>query len=64
MLFNLLAESASKVAWAFFSIIVAEGLGLSISAVLPAILTGLSQTDVASAVAEAEFSFTKKYGFI
>ncbi|ROV94282.1 hypothetical protein VMCG_08649 [Cytospora schulzeri] len=61
-LFTLLDESTSKVAWAVFEIIAAGGLGMTISAVLPAILAGLSQADVASAT--AAFSFVKTFGFI
>lgn len=60
-LFTLLNESTSKVAWAFFEIIAAGGLGMTISAVLPAILAGLPQADVASAT--ATFSFIKTFGF-
>ncbi|XXG99431.1 hypothetical protein Hte_005770 [Hypoxylon texense] len=61
-LFTLLDESTSTVAWAFFEIIAAGGLGMTISAVLPAILAGLSHEDVASAT--AAFSFIKTFGFI
>ncbi|OTA64758.1 MFS general substrate transporter [Hypoxylon sp. EC38] len=61
-LFTLLDESTSTVAWAFFEIIAAGGLGMTISAVLPAILAGLSPDDVASAT--ATFSFIKTFGFI
>ena len=61
-LFTLLDQNTSTVAWAFFEIIAAGGLGMTISAVLPAILAGLSPTDVASAT--AAFSFIKTFGFI
>lgn len=61
-LFTMLDDNTKTVAWAFFEIIAAGGLGMTISAVLPSILAGLSQADVASAT--ATFSFIKTFGFI
>ncbi|KAK4209467.1 putative MFS-type transporter YusP [Rhypophila decipiens] len=61
-LFTLLRPDTPKVAWAWYELILVFGLGPSISTILPAILAGLSQSDVASA--SAVFSFIKTFGFV
>lgn len=61
-LFTLLRSDTPKVAWACFELIMVIGLGPSISTVLPAILAGLPQSDVAAAT--AVFSFVKTFGFV
>ncbi|KAK3322935.1 major facilitator superfamily domain-containing protein [Apodospora peruviana] len=61
-LFTLLRSDTPKVAWAWYELIVVFGLGPTISTVLPAILAGLSQSDVAAA--SAVFSFIKTFGFV
>ncbi|KAJ3532470.1 hypothetical protein NM208_g8420 [Fusarium decemcellulare] len=60
-LFTLLDDNTSKVAWAFYELILVAGLGMTISTLLPAILAGLPESDVASA--SAVFSFIKTFGF-
>lgn len=61
-LFTLLRPDTPKVAWAWYELILVFGLGPSISTILPAILAGLSQSDVAAA--SAVFSFIKTFGFV
>ncbi|KAI1654944.1 major facilitator superfamily domain-containing protein [Daldinia decipiens] len=61
-LFTLLNRNTPKVTWAFFELIIAGGLGITISVILPAILAALPESDVASAI--AAFSFIKTFGFI
>ncbi|KAK4185241.1 putative MFS-type transporter YusP [Podospora australis] len=61
-LFTLLRPDTPKVAWAWYELIMVFGLGPTISTVLPAILAGLSQADVASA--SAVFAFVKTFGFV
>ncbi|KAI1822655.1 MFS general substrate transporter [Xylaria intraflava] len=61
-LFTLLDSSTTKVAWAFFQLIASAGCGMILSVLLPAILVGLQESDVASA--SATFSFIKNFGYI
>ncbi|KAI0809680.1 MFS general substrate transporter [Xylaria sp. FL0064] len=61
-LFTLLDSSTPKVAWAFFQLIASAGCGMILSVLLPAILAGLPESDVASA--SATFSFIKNFGYI
>ncbi|KAI0861802.1 major facilitator superfamily domain-containing protein [Xylaria cubensis] len=61
-LFTLLNYSTTKVAWAFFQLIASAGCGMILSVLLPAILVGLPESDVASA--SATFSFIKDFGYI
>lgn len=61
-LFTLLRSDTPKVAWAWYELIMVIGLGPTISTVLPAILAGLPQSDVASAT--SVFSFIKTFGFV
>lgn len=61
-LFTLLWSDTPKVAWAWYQLIMVMGLGPTISTVLPAILAGLPQSDVAAAT--AAFSFIKTFGFV
>ncbi|KAI1128307.1 major facilitator superfamily domain-containing protein [Nemania abortiva] len=60
-LFTTLDQHTPKVAWAFFQLIGAAGLGPTFSILLPAILVALPESDVASAT--AVFSFIKTFGF-
>ncbi|CAG9998329.1 unnamed protein product [Clonostachys byssicola] len=61
-LFTLLNDDTPKVAWAFYQLILVAGLGMTISTILPAILAGLAESDVAAAT--AAFSFIKTFGFV
>ncbi|KAI0003993.1 major facilitator superfamily domain-containing protein [Xylariaceae sp. FL0662B] len=61
-LFTLLNQNTLKVSWAFFELIIAGGLGMTVSVILPAILAALPESDVASAT--ATFSFIKTFGFV
>ncbi|KAI1077232.1 major facilitator superfamily domain-containing protein [Whalleya microplaca] len=61
-LFTLLDRDTPKVAGAFFELIIAGGLGMTISVILPAILAALPESDVASGT--AAFSFIKTFGFV
>ncbi|KAI1199440.1 MFS general substrate transporter [Nemania serpens] len=61
-LFTLLNSSTPKVAWAFFQLIASAGCGMILSVLLPAIMAGLPESDVASA--SATFSFIKNFGYI
>lgn len=61
-LFTLLRHDTPKVTWAWYELIMVMGLGSTVSTVLPAILVGLPQSDVAAAT--AAFSFIKTFGFV
>ncbi|KAI9647931.1 hypothetical protein NHQ30_004320 [Ciborinia camelliae] len=61
-LFTLLDGSTSKVAWAFFQLIASAGSGMILSILLPAIMAGLPESDVASA--SAAYSFVRTFGYI
>ncbi|KAI0502859.1 major facilitator superfamily domain-containing protein [Xylaria bambusicola] len=61
-LFTLLNSSTTKVAWVFFQLIASAGCGMILSVLLPAIMAGLPESDVASA--SATFSFIKNFGYI
>jgi hypothetical protein len=61
-LFTLLNERTSKVAWAFFQLIASAGSGMTLSILLPAIMAGLPESDVASA--SAAYSFVRTFGYI
>ncbi|GAP90256.1 putative MFS general substrate transporter [Rosellinia necatrix] len=60
-LFTLLDQNTHTVAWVFFEITIAIGLGTTVSTILPAILAALSERDVASA--SAAFAFLRSFGF-
>ena len=59
-LLTLLDESTVK--WAIFQLILGAGLGLSLSTLLPAIMAGLNEKDVASST--ATYSFVRTFGYI
>ncbi|KAI3342538.1 MFS general substrate transporter [Ustulina deusta] len=61
-LFTLLDSRTSKVAWAFFELILSLGLGVTISTLLPSIMAGLPESDVASIT--AVYVFIKTFGFV
>jgi hypothetical protein len=61
-LFTLLNGSTSKVAWVFFQLINSAGSGLILSVLLPAIMAGLPESDVASS--SATYSFIRTFGYI
>ena len=61
-LFSILDSHSHRVAWVFFQIIAAIGLGFVMTSVLPAIQAGLSEADVATAT--GAFSFLRGFGFI
>ncbi|CAG5175311.1 uncharacterized protein ALTATR162_LOCUS8044 [Alternaria atra] len=59
-LLTLLDESTVR--WAIFQLIVGAGLGMSLSTLLPAIMAGLPETDVASST--ATYSFVRTFGYV
>ncbi|RYP45470.1 hypothetical protein DL768_008190 [Monosporascus sp. mg162] len=61
-LFTLLNSGTSRVAWAFFQLISALGTGITMSIMLPAIMAGLPESDVASS--SATYSFIRNFGLI
>lgn len=61
-LFTLLDRDTPKVAWAFFELIPSAGLGITVSTLLPAIMSALSEADVASST--AAYSFIKTFGYV
>lgn len=61
-LFTLLDGSTLKVAWVFYQLINAAGSGLILSVLLPAIMAGLPESDVASS--SATYSFIRTFGYI
>jgi hypothetical protein len=61
-LFTLLDGSTPKVAWVFFELINSAGSGLILSVLLPAIMAGLPESDVASS--SATYSFIRTFGYI
>ncbi|KAI1735775.1 MFS general substrate transporter [Xylaria scruposa] len=61
-LFTLLDTNTPKVAWAFFELISSLGLGATISTLLPAIMAGLPEADVASIT--AVYVFIKTFGYV
>ncbi|KAI0903013.1 MFS general substrate transporter [Ustulina deusta] len=61
-LFTLLDSRTSKVAWAFFELILSLGLGVTISTLLPSIMAGLPESDVASIT--AVYVFIKTFGYV
>ncbi|KAL8789576.1 MAG: hypothetical protein Q9195_006753 [Heterodermia aff. obscurata] len=60
-LLSLLNRGSSKAAWACFQIFAAGGTGIIMTAMLPAILASLPESDVA--VAAGAFSFVRSFGF-
>ena len=60
-LLSLLSHGSSKAAWACFQIIAAAGTGIILTAMLPAILAALPESDVA--VATGVFSFVRSFGY-
>ena len=61
-LFTLLDSNTSKVAWVFYQLITSAGLGLSVSAMLPAIMAGLPESDVAGIT--ALYAFVRTFGYV
>ncbi|EPE33786.1 MFS general substrate transporter [Glarea lozoyensis ATCC 20868] len=61
-LFTLLNGSTPKVAWVFYQLINSAGSGLILSVLLPAIMAGLPESDVASS--SAAYSFIRTFGYI
>ncbi|KAI1132437.1 major facilitator superfamily domain-containing protein [Nemania abortiva] len=61
-LLTLLHNSTTKVAWVFFEIIISVGLGFSVSIILPAIMAGLPESDVATST--AAYAFIKTFGYV
>jgi len=59
-LLTLLDESTAK--WAIVQLIVGGGLGLTLSTLLPAIMAGLPEEDVASST--ATYSFVRTFGYV
>jgi MFS family permease len=61
-LFTLLDSDTKTVAWAFFQLIAAAGTGITMSTMLPAIMAGLPESDVA--LSSAAYSFIRNFGLI
>ncbi|KAI0388905.1 MFS general substrate transporter [Xylariaceae sp. FL0594] len=61
-LFTLLDSATTKVAWVFFQLIASAGCGMVLSVLLPAIMAGLPESDVAAA--SATFSFIRNFGYV
>ncbi|KAK2745532.1 hypothetical protein FQN57_003657 [Myotisia sp. PD_48] len=61
-LLTLLDGNTSTVAWVFFQIIASAGAGMVMSVLLPAIMAGLPESDVASS--SATYSFIRTFGYI
>ncbi|KAI2618908.1 MFS general substrate transporter [Hypoxylon sp. NC1633] len=61
-LFTLLDGNTAKVAWVFFELISSFGLGLTVSTMLPSIMAGLPESDVASST--AAYAFIKTFGYV
>lgn len=61
-LLTLLNNRASKVAWVFIQLIAAAGTGVTMSVMLPAIMAGLPESDVASS--SATYSFIRNFGLL
>jgi hypothetical protein len=59
-LFTILTPATSR--WAVFQLIASVGLGITQSVLLPAIMAGLPESDVA--VSAAVYSFIRTFGFI
>lgn len=59
-LFTIL--SPSKARWAIFQLIASAGSGITLSTLLPAIMAGLAEPDVAAAA--AVYSFIRTFGYI
>ncbi|ETS75579.1 hypothetical protein PFICI_12523 [Pestalotiopsis fici W106-1] len=61
-LFTRLDAETPTVAWAWYELIASMGAGLSLSVLLPAIMAGLPEADVA--VASSTYSFIRTFGWI
>ncbi|KAH9908352.1 MFS general substrate transporter [Xylariomycetidae sp. FL2044] len=61
-LLTMLDAQTTKVAWVFFQLIAAAGTGVPLSVMLPAIMAGLPETDVAAAT--AAYSFVRNFGLV
>ncbi|KAI1121765.1 MFS general substrate transporter [Nemania abortiva] len=61
-LMTLLEPGTPTVAWVFFQLIASAGLGITLSAILPAIMAALDEADVA--VATAAYAFIKTFGYV
>ncbi|KAJ8133117.1 hypothetical protein O1611_g505 [Lasiodiplodia mahajangana] len=62
LLAGLLDADTSKAVWVILELITAAGLGLIMSVLLPAIMAGLPESDVASS--SATYSFIRTFGYI
>ncbi|KAF7539899.1 hypothetical protein G7054_g1751 [Neopestalotiopsis clavispora] len=61
-LLTRLDANTSTVEWAWYEIVASMGAGLSLSVLLPAIMAGLPEADVA--VASSTYSFIRTFGWI
>jgi EmrB/QacA subfamily drug resistance transporter len=61
-LFTLLDADSLRVEWAFYQLIAAAGTGITMSTMLPAIMAGLPESDVA--LSSATYSFIRNFGLI
>jgi Na+/melibiose symporter-like transporter len=61
-LFTLLDSSTPKVAWVFYQLIASAGAGIVQSVLLPAIMSALPESDVASA--SAAYSFLRTFAYV
>ncbi|KAI1268149.1 MFS general substrate transporter [Xylariaceae sp. FL1019] len=62
LLAGLLDSNTSKAIWVILELITSLGLGLSMSVLLPAIMAGLPESDVATS--SATYSFIRTFGYI
>ncbi|KAI1879448.1 hypothetical protein JX265_002402 [Neoarthrinium moseri] len=60
--YPLLDSETSKVAWVFIELVSSAGLGITVSTMLPAIMSALAEADVASST--AAYSFIKTFGYV
>ncbi|CAG8958653.1 hypothetical protein HYFRA_00011494 [Hymenoscyphus fraxineus] len=61
-LFTMLDEASPKAVWVVFELVASAGIGLIMPVLLPAIMAGLPEGDVASS--SATYSFVRSFGFI
>ncbi|KAI0143460.1 major facilitator superfamily domain-containing protein [Xylariaceae sp. FL1272] len=62
LLAGLLGSHTSKAVWVILELITSAGLGLCMSVLLPAIMAGLPESDVATS--SATYSFIRTFGYI
>ena len=61
-LFSILGPTSNDAEWVFFQIFTAIGLGIVMTTLLPAVMAGLDEADVATAT--GTFSFLRAFGLV